>query len=367
MNGSGDSKQARIELYQRMNRQHGGFWREQFVDHNYLYNLYFPPQAFYHSIQANLEALVQNYPMSQHVLAGHLSSLVDLPVDYLCVANGAAELVRIIATQLSSKLIVPIPSFNEYANAAGSARVVEFELGADFELDVGRYFLAAKRCKADTAIIVTPNNPTSLIVPREEVLWLAEKLASMSCTLLVDESFIDFCDHPQSNSISSDLVRHTNLVLLKSLSKAYGICGLRLGYLATANKAYLSKLKHHLPIWNINSFAEEFLVKSPQYLDAFRKSCELVRRDREDFYKALNSIPGLTVWPPQANFVFCKLPENTASAPELAQKLFVEHGIFIKSCDGKSLPKSERYVRLASRTQQENQRLVELLRQFFKH
>ena len=91
-------------------------------------------------------------------------------------------------------------------------------------------------------------------------------------------------------------------------------------------------------------------------------SCELVRADRDKLYQDLGTIPGLTVYQPAANFVFCRLPNDAVSGPELARRLFIEENILVKHCAGKMMPEADRYLRIACRTQAENQILVEALR-----
>ena len=180
--------------------------------------------------------------------------------------------------------------------------------------------------------------------------------------LIVDESFIDFARNRDSETLENEIEKHHNLTIFKSMSKAYGICGIRIGYMLTANSDFLAKVRQGLHIWNINGFAEEFLRLAPQYKQRFRDSCAMVMADRDLFYEQLGSIPEITVYPPDANYLFCRLPNHSMSGPELTKKLFVDHNIYIKHCAGKTMPESDRYLRIASRTQSENLLLVEALR-----
>jgi hypothetical protein len=127
------------ENYEFVSGQHGGYWRHDFIDHNYLYNLYYPPEDFFSHIANHIHQLVLSYPVGQKELAGLVGNLIDQPAERLVVGNGAAELIKIIAT-LGRKLIVPVPSFNEYANAMPEGQVVEFALEAPtFQLDVDKF------------------------------------------------------------------------------------------------------------------------------------------------------------------------------------------------------------------------------------
>jgi histidinol-phosphate/aromatic aminotransferase/cobyric acid decarboxylase-like protein len=114
-------------------------------------------------------------------------------------------------------------------------------------------------------------------------------------------------------------------------------------------------------IWNINGFAEEFLRLLPDYRQEFVESCQQVRADRDNLYSYLDAVPGLTAYKPDANFVFCRLPDRSQNAPEITRRLFIEHNLYIKHCQGKTLKESDRYIRIASRTKTENGTCVDAL------
>jgi threonine-phosphate decarboxylase len=360
---SQDNYKSQSEKYEFISKQHGGYYRHDFVDHAYLYNLYFPPEAIFTTFQEQIHNLVLNYPVAQNDLAGFIGEIIDQPADRIVVGNGAAELIKIVFGHISNKLIIPVPSFNEYANAAPPGQVIEFPLEfPSFRLDVEKFAAEAFRTKSDIAVVVTPNNPTSLLVPKDDLIWLAKKLYSKGCMLIIDESFIDFAENPNQKSLEKEIEFYPNLAIFKSMSKAYGICGLRIGYMLTANSKFANAVRNGVHIWNINGFAEEFLRILPAYKQEFLDSCKKVRTDRNNLYKKLCDIKGMTVLEPDANFIFCRLPDDVKSAPEITKKLFIEYNMYIKDCVGKTQPESDRYVRIASRTEEENCKLVEALR-----
>ncbi|MBW2166422.1 MAG: histidinol-phosphate aminotransferase family protein [Deltaproteobacteria bacterium] len=345
-----------------MSGQHGGYYRHNFIDHAYLYNLYFPPEAVFTKLKDQIHDIVLNYPMAQDALAGLIGKLIDQPAERIVVGNGAAELIKIVSGHISGKLIVPVPSFNEYANAAPSGQVVEFPLEfPSFLLDVDKFAAEAIRVKADVAVVVTPNNPTSMLVPKPDLIRLAKKLETHDCMLIIDESFLDFTENPDQISLEQEIEKYPNMAIFKSMSKAYGICGLRIGYMLTANSKFAETIRNGVHIWNINGFAEEFLRLLPDYKQEFIDSCKQVRTDRDSLYKKLCDIEGMSVFKPDANFIFCRLPDYVQRAPEITKKLFIEHNIYIKDCVDKTQPDSDRYVRIASRTEAENCKLVEAL------
>ncbi len=353
---------TQAEKYEYISKQHGGYYRHNFTDHAYLYNLYFPPKAVFSHLKDNIRNLVLNYPMAQNALAELIGEIIQQPAERIVVGNGAAEIIKILSGHLAKKLIVPVPSFNEYANAAPEGHVVEFPLDfPSFQLDVDKFADEAIKVGADIAVVVTPNNPTSMLVPKADLIRLAQKLDKHNCMLIVDESFLDFADNKEQISLEQDIDKYANMAILKSMSKAYGICGLRIGYMLTANSAFADSVRKGIHIWNINGFAEEFLRILPDYKKEFTDSCKKVRDDRDSFYKKLCAIPNMTVLKPDANYIFCRLPDDALSGPEVTKRLFIEYNIYIKDSVGKTQPDADRYIRIASRTEEENSKLVEAL------
>ena len=350
------------QRYAHVDKQHGGYWRFGFVDHAYLYNPYYPPKTVFTHFQNHLRDLVLNYPAGQDVVARLVGTLIDQPPAWLVVGNGASELIKIISGRLAGQIICPVPSFNEYENAARDRSFVPFELPSpSFELDVDAFAERTIACNARVAIVVSPNNPTSLSVPRGDLLRLAERLCEQDCMVVVDESFLDFANDCANLSVEGWVERTPNLAVIKSLSKSFGIGGLRLGYLLTRNPSFADAIRSELHIWNVNGFAESFLRLAPRYRRAFRESCVRVRADCDRLYEGLSRIPGITAYKPDANFVMCRLPTPGLTAPEVAKRLFMDFNLYVKHCAGKNMPEAARYLRIASRTEPENNMLIQAL------
>jgi len=350
------------EKYDYISGQHGGYYRHDFIDHAYLYNLYFPPEEVFTRFKNNIHDLVLNYPVAQDILADLMGKLLDQPPERIVVGNGAAELIKIVSGQMADRLIVPVPSFNEYVNAAPQGSAIEFPLEwPSFQLDVDKFAAHTIKAKADVAVVVTPNNPTSIAVPKQDLVRLAQKLANHDCQLIIDESFIDFTKDPDQFSMQDELEQYPHIAIFKSMSKVYGICGIRIGYLVTANLKFADAVRQGVHIWNINGFAEEFLRILPDFHGDFIKSCSQVRKDRDKLYEDLKSFSQLSVYQPDANFIFCRLPGKGLNALQLTQKLFVDHNMYIKHCQGKTMAHGDRFIRIASRTEQENTNLVAAL------
>ena len=252
--------QDRDDQYDRIQQLHGSYWRYGFTDHSYLYNMHFPPPAMLEVFRDDLHEIVTNYPVGQNEVARLTADWTGASPDNLAIANGAAELIKILGNQFMQRMTIPTPSFNEYESVIPAAGLNRFPLTTGtFELDVDAFAESAIQWQSDTAIVVTPNNPTALSVSREDILRLASRLEPHGCRLIVDESFIEFARASSAGSVEDVIEQHTNLVVIKSLSKVFGIAGLRIGYLLSADRDLINAVRAALPIWNINGLAEEFL------------------------------------------------------------------------------------------------------------
>ncbi len=348
--------------FDRIQQLHGAYWRYGFTDHSYLYNMHFPPAAMLQGFGDDLQEIVTNYPVGQNNLARLISDWSGANPDHLAVANGAAELIKILGNEFAQRLTIPTPSFNEYEEVIDPAGLNRFPLDpVSFELDIDAFAESAIEWKSDTAVVVTPNNPTALSVPRDEVLRLARRLEPHGCRLIVDESFIEFSRAGLAGSVEEMVEAVPNLVVIKSLSKVFGIAGLRIGYLLSADREFIDGVRAALPIWNINGLAEEFLRVLGRYRTEFAESCDLTRSACRELYAELLALPGVAPFEPDANFILCKLTETALSGPEVARRLYVEHNILIKDCAAKSMQEADRYLRIASRTPAENRQLVQAL------
>jgi histidinol-phosphate/aromatic aminotransferase/cobyric acid decarboxylase-like protein/NDP-sugar pyrophosphorylase family protein len=353
---------SRDRQFDRIQSLHGSYWRYGVVDHSYLYNLHFPPPAMLDALRAELPDVVTNYPVGQSELDRLVAQWTAADPASVVVGNGAAELIKVLGQHFIEKMTIPVPSFNEYENVLRPEQLDRVALDpVTLELDLDAFAASARRAGSNVAVLVTPNNPTALSVDRTAVLELASRLADHQCRLIVDESFIEFSRSGRAASVEGDVDDYPNLVIIKSMSKVFGIAGLRIGYLLSADRHFTAAVRAHLPIWNLNGMAESFLRQVGRYRSEFAASCEVVHDTCQDLYHALRKLPGLTAFQPDANFVFCKIIAPGLTGQGLARRLYVEHNMLIKDCASKTMPDADRYLRIASRTAAENRRLVDAL------
>jgi histidinol-phosphate/aromatic aminotransferase/cobyric acid decarboxylase-like protein/NDP-sugar pyrophosphorylase family protein len=348
--------------YETVCRSHGSYQRFGLTDHAYLYNLHFPPESLIDELRGRLRELSENYPVGQGELAEVAARWTFAPAEWHAVGNGAAELIRAVGSLVRTGLVVPVPSYNEFAHAAPPGMVHPVPLDTDtFDLDPERLLAEVRRTGADWAVLVSPNNPTGRAVPRAVVLGLARDLERVGCRLVVDESFIDFCPGAAALSVEEVLAEHPNLVLLKSLTKSCGCLGLRLGYALSADPELVASIRGRLPVFNVNGVAEGFLRLLPRYRPEFAAACSRVRAETDELYATLGRIPWLTCWRPAGNFVFCRVDHPQLDGVGVARRLFLDRRVLVKHCAGKALPDGGRYLRIGSRTAAENAALVRSL------
>ena len=323
-------------------------------------NPYFPPEEFLTDLGARLQVLIKAYPSTNWHISSLLAKSLGLTQQELIVANGASELISTITSRFVQNLAVPVPTFNEYINRAEvqGKSVSPFVTSGDFELDPEAFIQHVKPTQANSALLIQPNNPTGTFISKENMRYLLESLRSLDL-ILVDESFIEFV-HAEPNPSVLDLIfEYPNLIILNSLSKNYGIPGLRLGYAASGNQERVADLRQDLPIWNINSLAQFFLEKMPDYQEQFYRSCELLKSATQRMYSGLQDIPYLKPYPTQGNFVLCRILHGF-NASELTAHLFNRHRILVNNCGGKE-GLEDSFLRIACRTEEENAELLEAL------
>ena len=320
-------------------------------------NRYFPPDRMIEDMQARLPELLGSYPSTNWYLSSLLAEQVGLSHQELVVGNGASELISAISARFVQRLAVPVPTFDEFVNRAKSQgkEVCPFYLGKRFELDIDAFIAHVKTSEANSALLIRPNNPTGNYLPKAELTYFLDSMRSLDL-VLVDESFLDFVDAEPNPSALDLITEYPNLMVLKSLSKNYGVPGLRLGFAATGDPQRLATLRDDLPIWNINSFAQYFLEQMGEYRWEYTESCRRVREATQHLVQSLEEVPYLYPYPTQGNFVLCWILYGF-TGQELTDHLFDNCRALVNNCGTKEGLEDE-FIRIACRTEEENSSLV---------
>jgi histidinol-phosphate/aromatic aminotransferase/cobyric acid decarboxylase-like protein/GTP:adenosylcobinamide-phosphate guanylyltransferase len=346
-------------------KRYGGYWRfPKLKDFCYLVNPYFPSEKMQEEIKAYFYELLSQYPSGQETQKLLAGKMFKIEPENIIVGNGAAELIRGLSKVINGTFGLAFPTFNEYPESIGYERVVKFiPKNKDFSYNIDDMTKLAKKC--DNLILINPDNPSGNFIPKNELLKLADKLLEMGKTFILDESFVDFSTNGEEESMISQeiLDKYPSLIIIKSISKSYGVPGIRLGILATSNKNIIKSIEKQIPIWNINSFGEFFMQIFGKYKKDYKLACEKISRERDRFYQRLQEIPYLRVIKSQANYFLIEIVDKY-KATELTQKLLWEDEIFIKDLTGKIGFEGKEYIRIAVRDYNDNEFLIEKLKEW---
>lgn len=345
-----------------MQGRYGGYWRyPQLLDFCYLVNPYFPPQRLIDEIQANFTSLLTQYPSGMRVNALLAAKNFAVHQQNILVGNGAAELIKALMARLEGVTGFIRPTFEEYPNRYQDRPNVCFTpAGPDFRYTADDLMAFFGPQDIDNLVLINPDNPTGNYIPAPDVLRLADWAQGKGIRLILDESFADFADEADNTFIRQDLLdRYRRLYVVKSISKSYGVPGLRLGVLASGDQDLIAALKKDVAIWNINSFAEFYMQIEEKYKKDYARSLELIRAERARFRRELEKLPNLRVIPSQANYLMVELLGGL-SARAITRELLVNRCILVKDLSPKL--GGQQYLRLAVRDTRDNDRLLEALR-----
>ncbi|MGM9770547.1 MAG: aminotransferase class I/II-fold pyridoxal phosphate-dependent enzyme [Candidatus Cryptobacteroides sp.] len=344
----------------------GGFWRfPKMLDFCYLVNPFFGESRIVEEMKANFGTLVLEYPSGLKVNTLLASKCWGVKEDYIVPGNGAAELIKELMGILPGTLGIVRPTFEEYPNRRSTEDLVTFipdrpdyRYTAD---DLKDFF---GRNHADNILVINPDNPSGNFIPANDLLSLAEWCGERGTRLIVDESFVDFSDGYVHNTLLHDriLEEYPHLVVLKSISKSYGVPGIRLGILCSADMELMASMRKSLSIWNINSFAEFFMQIFTKYEKDYHRACTRFAEERDRFGRELSGIPFLHVMPSQANYFLCRiLPPYTAGG--LVLTMLKRFDILTRDCSTKAGLDGGQYMRIAVRSREDNDRLLAAFRQ----
>ncbi len=351
---------ARLPLIQR---RYGGYWRyPKMVDFCYLINCYYPPRKMLDEIKANFDSLVCQYPSGMYVNSLLAARNFGLRQDQIVPGNGAAELIKVILEQTDGKMGVIRPTFEEYSNRYRAEDLVVFQTQhPDFRYgakDIIRFF-EDKGIKH--LVIINPDNPTGNYIPRADILRLIQWTKAAGIRLIVDESFVDFASEENATILCEELLdANPHLIVIKSISKSYGVPGLRLGIAASGDRDLIAEIKKEVSIWNINSLAEFYLQIEEKYRKDYAASLIRLKEEREWFANELAKIPGIRVIPSQADYLMAEITGMTSR--QLTELLLNRYNLFIKDLSSK-LPGDRQYVRVAVRNREDDALLCAALRE----
>lgn len=353
------------EKLRKFAKRYGGYWRYPHLkDFCYLVNPFYPSVKLVSEMKASFTELLTNYPSGMAVNSLVAAKYYGLKKEQVCVGNGAAELIKALMEMIPGKLGCIYPTFEEYPNRKKNELEIFVPDNCDFTYtaeEVMDYFADKD---VSVLVLVNPDNPSGNYISRQDVLKIADWAEKKGIWFVLDESFVDFAEGglEENTLLHQDILKaHPALLVMKSISKSYGVPGLRLGILAGGDTEFIGRMKKEVAIWNINSFGEYYLQIAEKYKGDYKTAMERFGQVRREYLEALGTVPHLRVVPTQANYVMCELQDGFKSH-ELAVALLEKYNLLIKDLSTKKGFENKQYVRLAVKRLEENKMLVEALK-----
>ena len=351
-------------LIKKYERHFGGYWRyPKLKDFCYLVNPYYPPQKMVSQIKYFFNELLTQYPSGMTNQRLNASNMFDVDDKYLLVGNGAAELINVLGKYVRGTITSFVPTFNEYLRCFTNCKKNEIRIQEDdYRFSMDRILSNIEG--TDAFLLINPDNPSGSFLNYDDVIKIADACQKNNVLFIIDESFIDFAEKDIRYTLVKDdiLEKYPNLVVIKSISKSYGIPGLRLGIMVTSNEKIRRFMIDNMAIWNINSFAEYYLQIQRLYKKSYVLSCDKVVEQRKYLIGELSKNPYLEVYPSEANYVMCRIKDNSpASADKLSLELMKRYDILIKNLSSKKGFDGKDYIRIAVRDSSDNQLLVKAI------
>ena len=352
------------DILHKYHKRYGGFWRfPKLLDFCYLVNPFFPTAQMKKEMKACFDTLLTEYPSGMYVNSLLAAKYFNIKQDYGVVGNGAAELIKSMMEMSNGKIGIIYPTFEEYPNRLAKDRVVPFLSDkTDYAYNAQDLMDFYENKELSHLLLINPDNPSGNFIPTHEVITLAKWCKKKEIHLIVDESFVDFSEGFLDNSLLHDeiLEAYTNLTVIKSISKSYGVPGLRLGILASSDTKMINHIKKDVSIWNINSFGEYYMQIFGKYAKDYIVACKEFIKERERFQKEMEKIPFIRVVPSQANYFMIEIIDRY-TPEELSKLLLKRFNILIKSCNSKHGLENKNYIRIAVRCKNDNDALLRAL------
>ena len=360
-----EDKDKKVELFKE---RYGGYWRyPKLLDFCYLVNPYFPPKKMINEIKSSFENLITQYPSGMKVNSLLAAKNFNIHQENIVVGNGAAELIKSLMNKFDGKMGIIKPTFEEYNHRYDEKEIIvyspENENYGYSAKDLIEYY-SNKNIK--NLILINPDNPSGNYINKNGLLELIKWSNKNNIRLLIDESFVDFADEEDSTVINQEILENNNnLFVMKSISKSYGVPGLRLGILVSGNKEIIDYVKKDVSIWNINSFGEFYLQIAEKYKKDYKKALEKFKIERNRFINELSNIKSIRIVPTQANYIMAEII-NGMTAKELNMELLDRYNILIKDLTEKIKDNNRQYVRIAIRNTEDNDKLINGLKKCLK-
>nr|WP_294806807.1 threonine-phosphate decarboxylase [uncultured Nitrososphaera sp.] len=339
---------------------HGGIYsvdhKKVRVDFSSNVNPLGAPKKAVRVIERQAGRLAPVYPDPECLdLKKGLSRRLGFDTGHITVGNGAAEIIYWFAQAFAGKrVVIPAPTFCEYelASEKAGAEVTFVPLSADFALDAEAVTKSARG--ADAVFLCNPNNPTGLLAT-DAVRKVVDGVDPSTTRILLDECFIELVDKPKENTLADMVRKHENLVVLRSLTKSFGMAGLRLGY-SISSPALAKEMQARKTPWNVNGLAQAAGIAALADRGHIARARALVARERRFLHDRIRKAGFLPI-KSDANYFLVQIKGDST---EFRDRLLKKTGVLVRDCSTFTGMR-DRHIRVAIKTHKENVALVKAL------
>jgi threonine-phosphate decarboxylase len=317
-----------------------------------------PSAAALRAAKKNLSAVGRYPDVRMAWLRKKIARYFGIKPEQVLCGNGATHLIHLIPRVFRpAKVLIPFPTYGEYAAAAreAGAEVIPLPLTERTGFSIDPLDMAFALKGTSMAFLCNPNSPTGLLTPKAEMLEIMRYACEQGVRLVLDEALMDFVD---AESLVKEAVQARQVICIRTFSKFFGMPGLRLGY-AVSDEATIDALRAVQEPWPISAFAEDAAAAALNDWQHTKRTLKTVGKERERLLSAIRILPGVETFPSAANFIFVKV--TAPQAPMLVEKLALR-GLLVRDCS--SYPGLDnRFLRITVRSSGENKRLLRTLRE----
>jgi threonine-phosphate decarboxylase len=306
--------------------------------------------------------LLARYPDPGYVeLRTTLGAALGVPARSVTIGNGSVALIAaVVRASVPRECVLAVPAFAEYPRAlrASGCQVRRFPLDAKraFALDGDALLRMLEKHRPPVCVLTNPHNPSGAMSARPQMLRVLDGARRTKTLLVVDEAFMDYAP---AETLVAEAVRSERLVVLRSVTKFYGMPALRVGY-AVSSPRVAAGIAAQLPPWPVTTLAASAAAEAVQDQEYARRALWAVDDQRRWLSTALGAT-GVTVYPSAANFLLLRLPATAPSSACVRARLITDHGVVIRDCRSFDGLSNGRFIRVAVRRRDENERLVRAL------
>lgn len=344
---------------------HGGIYsvnpRLVRLDYSSSINPLGTPKKAIAAVKMSANSLVQTYPDPEcRELKKSLSRYLGIDSEWFTVGNGAIEIIYWFAhttTSVRGRVVIPTPTFCEYevASQKVGAEVTLVPLN-NFDLDTDKIIEKARG--ANAVFLCNPNNPTGMLATKQ-IMKIIENIDS-STKILLDECFIELADNPEANTMIDQISEFDNLVILRSLTKSFGLAGLRVGY-SVCNPTLAKRLSTNKIPWNVNSLAQVAGVAALRERRCLSKARALIKKERRFLHDNIEKLESFHPIRSDSNFFLVHLQGRNST--QFRDRLLKKSGVLVRDCSTFT-GMGAQYIRIAIKKHSENVLLLKALEAF---